>query len=209
MLKLLTWLFVLLAALSACLYFFFFDVWVVPGDDPLLSASIQPTLAPGDVVILFRHSSVGRGELLRCDDPEAPGRFIVARAIARSNERIAFDGEVPVIDGHRTVSPRACEEPTTVVRDPNSQEDVELLCSVEGYGENDFGALRAATQRADRDPGMTVEPGTWFLVSDDRHIHLDSRDFGPIEPRTCRHILFRVVGASGLGDARTRFSVIW
>jgi len=39
-------------------------------------------------------------------------------------------------------------------------------------------------------------------VSDDRHVHLDSRDFGQVDPRTCQHIVFRFVGAAGLGDGQ-------
>jgi signal peptidase I len=54
-----------------------------------------------------------------------------------------------------------------------------------------------------------VQVGNWYLVSDDRHLHLDSRDFGPIDPRSCRHVLFRIVGSGGLSDSAGRFTIIW
>jgi hypothetical protein len=46
-------------------------------------------------------------------------------------------------------------------------------------------------------------------VSDDRHIHLDSRDYGQVAPGTCQHILFRIVGPAGFTDAKSRLTVIW
>ncbi len=59
-----------------------------------------------------------------------------------------------------------------------------------------YSALRA---RANPEPfhKVTVEFGKWFLVSDDRHVHLDSRDFGEIDSGPaggCQHIVFRLVG---------------
>ena len=56
---------------------------------------------------------------------------------------------------------------------------------------------------------VEVEAGRWFLVSDDRHLHLDSRDFGQIDPVGCQHIVFRLVGAAGFGDTAKRLSIIW
>ena len=54
-----------------------------------------------------------------------------------------------------------------------------------------------------------IEAGKWYLVSDDRHIHLDSRDFGQIDPTTCQHIVYRLQSAKGFGDSKRRLSVIW
>src|SRR5579872_6465256 len=82
-LKLVAWVTGILGVVGLLLYELVFDVWVVPSDDPLLAASIQPTLMAGDVLVVTRHTSVVRGNLLRCDDPQAPGRYVVARAIGR------------------------------------------------------------------------------------------------------------------------------
>jgi len=54
------------AASPRALYWLLFDVWTVPVDDPLLSASIEPTLGAGDVVVVSRHTSVAARNLLRC-----------------------------------------------------------------------------------------------------------------------------------------------
>ncbi len=206
--KTLLWAACLLGLVAGALYALMFDVWSVPTDDPMLSASIAPTLSPGDVVVLSRHGSVSRGELLRCNDPQAAGRYVIARAIGASGDKLVLDGETVSIDGHRTPSPHACDVVKTVLHDPNTDEDVELVCSIEQSGPVEFEALRAAV-RPEPLTKATVEGGSWYLVSDDRHLHVDSRDYGPIDPRTCEHVLFRIVGPAGFGDVATRFSIVW
>jgi signal peptidase I len=192
----------------AVLYYFVLDVWTVPVDDPLLAASIAPTLEAGDVVVITRRSTVERGHLLRCADPQAPGRFIVARAIGRYGDNVAISGETVSIDGRRTPSPHRCDPPQSTVFDPRKNADVELTCAVEDYAGRDFSVLRDG---AYPEPGSKTDVGLgkWFLVSDDRHIHLDSRDYGQVEPSTCQHILFRLVGPAGFADAKSRLTLIW
>jgi signal peptidase I len=187
------------------LYRFTLDVWTVPADDPLMTASLAPTLDPGDVVVLTRHPAIAHGYLMRCPDPQAPGRFVVARAIARGGETVSFASEIPLVDGHHTPSPRRCEPPNVLVREPRSERDVELACSVEEFGEVDFSVLSSpAYPRPSSNTPRMVDPGTWFLVSDDRHFPLDSRDYGPIDPASCQHVIVRLKGREGLGA-----SVIW
>ena len=110
------------------------------------------------------------------------------------------------VDGHHNPSPRSCGSVT--LRDPRVGDDVDLLCRVQEYSEMAFSVLVAAK---DPEPpaSATVEPSRWYLVSDDRHIHLDSRDFGQVDAVTCRHVVFRLVSAAGFGDAKKRLSVIW
>ena len=207
-LKIVAWLVGIVGSICLVLELFFVEVWRVPIDDPLLSAAIEPTLSAGDVIVVMRHSSVGRGDMLRCADPQAPGRFILARALAHSGETIAINNETVSLDGKRNPSPRACDPPTVTVRDPRSDEDVPLGCSVEEMGDMPFSVLRTS-DHPEPPVSALVEPTKWFLVSDDRHVHLDSRDFGPIDPTTCQHVVFRLIGAAGFGDARRRLTLIW
>lgn len=206
--KIIGWVVGIVGAILLVLYIGFFDVWTVPTDDPLLSASIEPTLSAGDVVVLTRRTDVSRGNLLRCADPQAPGRFIIARAIARFGDKLDVTGEVVSIDGKRTPSPRACDPPQMLIHDPQSGDDQSLACSTEDYGDVTFGALRS-TDHPEAPTRITIDPDRWFLLSDDRHVHLDSRDFGQIDPRTCEHIVFRIVSAAGFTDSAKRLSLIW
>ena len=206
--QILGWMVFLIAVPTLVLYAFFFDVWVVPKDDPLLAASIEPTLSSGDVVVVTRHTSVSHGDLLRCEDPQAPGRFVIGRAMAHSGESLELSDELVLVDGKRNPSPHACEHPTMAVRDPDADEEVILACSIEEFGGGTYLALRAQAHPAPP-TRATGESGRWFLVSDDRHFHLDSRDFGQIPPAACQHIVFRLVGAAGLGDGEKRLTVVW
>lgn len=206
--KVIGWILGVVGAVLLVLYLGFFDVWTVPADDPLLSASIEPTLSAGDVVVLTRRTDVSRGNLVRCADPQAPGRSIIARAIARFGDKLDVAGEVVAIDSKRTPSPRACDPPTMIIHDPRSDADQELACSMEEYGDVSFGALRS-TDHPEPATRATIEPDRWFLLSDDRHVHLDSRDVGQIDPRSCEHIVFRIASAAGFGDGSKRLSIIW
>jgi len=206
-LKVVVWFAVLTGAALIVLYQFFFT-WRVPADDPLLSASIEPTLSAGDLVVIVRGSSVARGNLLRCADPDASGRFVIGRAIGQSGDHVELSNEVVTVDGHRNPSPRACDSPVVTVTDPRDGEDIDLSCAVEEYGERAFSALRAP-QRPEAPTHVTVEAGLWFLVSDNRHVHLDSRDYGQVDARGCQHIVFRLVSATGFGDSKRRLSIVW
>lgn len=205
------WIAAVLVIVGAVLYGVFFDLWVVPGDDPLLTAAIAPTLSPGDVLVVSRRTTIDRGNLLRCPDPQAPGRFVVARAIGHWGDLLDLSNESVSIDSHATPSPRACDPAIVTVHNPATDQDVPLACSVEEYGETTYNALRA---RSNPEPfhSLVVEPGRWFLVSDDRHVHLDSRDFGQLEGGPaggCQHIVFRIVGGAGFFDGKSRLSIIW
>jgi signal peptidase I len=205
-LNLTIWVIILGGGAALLLHLFVIEIWTIPPDDPLLSAAVAPTLRGGDVLVVMRTGSVERGQLVRCQDPQSPDRFVVARAMARSGEVIDIHGETVSVDRRRTPSPRGC--PSSKVFDPNRNEEVDLDCAVEEYAGRDFQALRS---KAFPEPPSTttVEFGKWFLVSDDRHVHLDSRDYGAVEPSTCRHIVVRLVGPAGIGDSDSRFTFVW
>jgi signal peptidase I len=113
-----------------------------------------------------------------------------------------------LVDGRHPPSPRACDTPTISIRDPQTNEDVVLGCAVEEYGDGSYSVLRAFVSPEPSTKALG-EPGRWYLVSDDRHIHLDSRDFGQVDSATCEHIVFRLLGANGFADREKRLSIIW
>lgn len=203
--KYLAWVVGILGVIGLVLYLAVFDVWTVPADDPWLAASIEPTLSPGDVVIVSRHGTPDRAHLVMCPDPAGRGTLI-ARLIGMEGETVTFSDEVVSVDGTRTPSPRACKSRT--LKHPETGEDVEHRCGVEQYGGTDFDALRAEA-RPEPPISAKVDPAKAYLVSDNRHLHWDSRNYGQIDPTTCRHIVYRLWGASGYGDSSKRFTVIW
>lgn len=206
--KFVGWVLGIVGVVLGVLYVGFFDVWRVPTDDPMLAASVEPTLSAGDLVVVTRRSQPARGNLLRCPDPQAPGRFVVARAIGHGGDKLEVTGEVVSIDGKRTPSPRACDPPQEVIHDPQTGDDETLACSVEDYGETTYSALRSP-DHPEAPTRVTVEAGRWYLLSDDRHVHVDSRDYGDVDGNACQHVVFRIVSAAGFFDSKKRLSIIW
>jgi signal peptidase I len=184
------------------------EAWKIPTDDPMLAASIEPQLSAGDVVLVWRGPTFARGNLLRCPDPQAPGRYVVARAIAAPGDNLLIDREGISLDGHPTPSPHGCEQHDYAMFDPGRNEDTNLTCITQEYGDRDFSALVSA-DHPEAATKIRPEGGQWFLVSDNRHIHVDSRDFGPIDGAGCRHIVFRLYGGDGFGDVKKRLSLVW
>ena len=188
----------------------FFTAWTVPSDDPQLAVSIEPALSSGDLVLVTRGTGASDGALVRCADPDAPGRYVIGRVIAHGGDNVEFNAGTLLVNDQVPASPVACEPRDAHLRNPATQEDVDLNCYLEELAGTTHPVLRnAAGKTLDRDLKTTVEPGKVYLVSDDRALHLDSRDFGPIAPATCQRIAFRFWGLAGWSDAKKRLTVLW
>jgi signal peptidase I len=206
--RFLVWSALILGALGAFLYFAFFDVWRVPSDDPQFVVSVEPTLTAGDIVLVARHGTPGTGNLVRCADPDEPRRFVVGRWSAGAGDKVVFDNEGLLINGSHFSSPRGCGRPLVAYTNPASGIQETLACRQIEFGGLTHEALFSA-EHAEGTRTLTVDPGKILLVSDNRHMHLDGRDFGTIDPSTCEHIVFRLWGSTGFGDAPHRFTIIW
>jgi signal peptidase I len=88
---------------------------------------------------------------------------------------------------------------------PDTQQQVELGCSYEDLGGVTYRALR---NRARPEPPShyTVEKDKVYLLSDNRDMHVDSRDFGTVDPGTCKKIVGRLWSKDGPGDSAHRFN---
>ncbi len=202
------WVAVLFGAFAAFLYFAFFDVWRVPSDDPQLSVSVAPTLSPGDYVLVARHGTPGVGDLVRCKDPDEPRRWVLARWVASAGDKVEIAGEGLTINGRVASSPGGCARPSMTLVNPATGAEEKLACREVEFGGSHHDTL-VAPPHAGGDKALTVDPGRIFLFSDDQHMHLDSRDFGTIEPRSCEHLVFRLWGETGYFDAAHRFTILW
>jgi len=200
----LLWFFGISAALCGILYAFVLDVWTVPGDDAQEAASIEPTLSSGDVVIVWRSTGPDVGPLVRCADPDAPGRFVVGRVVGKAFDVLDIHDGMFLYNGATVSAPTACDK--FHLRHPVTQEDAELNCGYEEFAGITHMAVR---QAADPPKQVTVDANHIFLLSDNRMMHLDSRDFGQLQPQNCQRIAFRLWGSGGWFDAKRRFTIVW
>lgn len=207
--RILFWVAIVCAVLVG-IVFAFFEPWTVPGDDAQFAVSIEPTMSVGDVVLVLRTTGVADGALVRCSDPDAPGRFVVGRVIGRTGDKVEFVQGTLRVNGKTPSAPSACDPPTVRLKNPGTQEDEDLSCSLEEFAGSIHPSLRSVVAApAARDTSADVEVGKAYLVSDDRVLHLDSRDFGAIAPGTCQHIALRLWGAGGWGETKKRLTLLW
>lgn len=179
--------------------------WRVPLDDPYLTASISPSIRPGDLILLWRLTRPGYGDLVLCPEPKRPDRIVVGRLVGESRDDIEVTGGDILINGRRKDIEQSCTERTFTEHDPETRVAVEQHCNEEDVnglhyrGEIPPSSVRPADVKA------TVPDGTVWLVSDNRLYPYDSRDFGPVPRETCKEtVFFRLVGAGGFFDTTTR-----
>ncbi|MSP25196.1 MAG: signal peptidase I [Myxococcales bacterium] len=188
---------------------FVFDVWTMP-DDKWLSASTAPTLQGGDTLLLLKRGTAGPGELVRCAEPQKkPGKFVVGRIVGIPGDKLEIGGARITLNGRLFTTTEACEESTFSVFNPKTNSVVKLNCSrIEMAGGWHFIGINPKGSHG-RPHNHTVGPGRFFIASDNRDMHDDSRDFGALPSETCdRRIVFRLWSANGWGDSKRRLTFI-
>ncbi|MBX3229591.1 MAG: signal peptidase I [Labilithrix sp.] len=194
-------------AICLLLYLLVFDVWLFdPGNDAQLAASAVPALKPGDKVLLRRGSTPGFGELVRCEHPDSPGTWVVGRIFGVRGDRVEVSDGTIQTNGKGLSAAHGC--PQQVVPHPVTQNLVTLSCGVVETGAWSFEYLNAPEHMSGGTHSALVEAGKVYLVSDNRFMHQDSRDFGQVDETTCRHVVFRLWGES-YTDSSRRFTVLW
>lgn len=201
----LVWLSAILGAIGLLLYLFVFDTWVVPSDDPALVASLQPTLSADDRILTRRGSSARHGQLARCLAPDGSGKYVLGRVFGLERDDVEVNNERVTTNGKSLPVRHACAAVTVV--HPVSGEGMPLSCSVEDNGAFTYQVLVHPEYREGQ-RNAKVEAGKAYLVSDDRHIHQDSRDFGLVDASTCEHVVFRLWGQT-FADSSHRFNILW
>jgi len=208
----LLWTTLIVGVIAAALRIFLVRTWTIPSDDPALSSSIAPSLAPGDVVLLLHAGTPGFGELVRCTDPDEPRRWVIGRIAAEGGDTVEIVRSRLVVNGRKAPLETACKEAKIKVPHPNTGSPVDVRCDMEELGASlhkraykgggDHHRVRAPVKR-------TVKPGFFFLVSDNRLFQYDSTTYGPVAVETCTdRIIFRLWSAEGFGDADKRMTWI-
>lgn len=199
------WILGILGAICLLLYLLVFDVWTVPGTDKLFSASVLPALKPSDTILLRRGGPPAYGELARCVSPLNAGTFIVGRVVGIPGDRVEIQDGVVTTGGKALASRHGC--PPVLVAHPVTEQLVTMNCSVAETGSWSFEYLTSSEFSGGSFSGI-VETGKVYLVSDNRLMHQDSRDFGLVDASTCQHIVFRLWGET-FTDASRRFTILW
>lgn len=192
-------------AICLLLHILFFDTWVIPANDPLLVSSILPTLNPNDRILTARRSTPISGQLARCTSPEPGSDYVIGRVMGTGGDTVIVDNGRVSINGKLLASRHAC--PKVKMLHPVTGEEMTLSCATEDNGAWTYDYL-IRPERPEGARTAVVEQGKLFLVSDNRVIHKDSRDYGLIDASTCEHVVFRLWGDSFV-DTTRRFTVLY
>jgi signal peptidase I len=184
--------------------------WQVPTDDPILEASLAPTLRGGDWVLLWRATEPRFGGLVVCPDPDNAGRFVVARLLGEGSDKLSISGTRIQVNDHDARSESACSQGTFTIKDPQSGTEVEERCDLESVG--GVVHMRGGSVSGAQIPltsTQTVAAGNVFLISDNRSFPYDSRIYGSIARNLCKEsVFFRLVSARGFMDVESRLTYI-
>ncbi len=150
------------------------------------------------------------GDLVRCPDPDDPTKWAVGRIVGLGGDTVETNGQSLRVNGTGYSAQFSCPGKDETVLDPVTDRELEMSCSIVTMGghHHKMGVVHdfrrqvvAAKER--------VDPNEVFLLSDNRLLHDDSRDFGTISAPTCnQRIVFRLVGGAGWMDAEHRLSFV-
>jgi signal peptidase I len=207
--RFLVWLLLLVGAVIGVARATAIEWWRVPVDDAWLGASVAPSLRPGDWVILWRLTQPSVGDLVKCPEPNAPERIVIGRILGNASDELEFTDRGVIRNGGLLTSDGRCDE--FDVAHPRTAEPVHEVCSVEKL--NGYAATRypvgGQPQEAVGKRKFVVPEGNLFLVSDNRMLPFDSRDYGPVSASSCRQtVVFLLWGQGGYFDHTRRFSFI-
>lgn len=206
-LKFLWWTGGALIALAVVGRLLLFDLYTVP-ESGWLATSVAPTLGPGDTALVLIRGEPSFGDLVRCPDPEKEG-WVVGRIVGTSGDQVELKGRTLRVNRTRYDVDEACREPRFSVRHPDSGHSMELRCSRAGLGGGWHFLGTSERYNPSNDVTARVGEGRVFLLSDNRDLHDDSRDFGTVPLETCQGpIFFRLWGPGGFTVSDRRFDVI-
>lgn len=152
--------------------FWLYDLYRVP------SGSMVPTLQIGDLFVVSRlNQTPKRGQVVSFRYPPDPGTVFVKRAIAVAGDTVEVRDGVVTVNGE----PLAQEPDGTVEYLDGRCRTVAADRSWETNGDQRYEVLRHARANPYRNFGpKEVEPGSYFVMGDNRDQSSDSRVWGTV-----------------------------
>lgn len=205
--RVLLWLAGIVGAVVLLLHLFVFDSWVVPhGEDKAFETSLLPALMADDQVLVRRGAVPRYAELARCRHPTDSSRWVVGRVFGEHGDKVEVNDRGVSTNGKMIAASHGCGE--RMVAHPVTNDLVTMQCGSAETGAWSFEYLTAERGTSIGTHHAVVEAGKLFLVSDNRLMHEDSRDFGLVDASTCEHIVYRLWGEH-FTDGSRRFTILW
>lgn len=203
----LVWVIGVLAIIGLILRLTVLAPWVIP-DDPILDVSMAPSLSAGDTVLLWTKGQRGFGDLVRCQDPEDAQRWVVGRIVGLEGDQVEVDQGIVRVNGTRYNVSDACQQSRIELTDARGNQYVATCSRVEMAGGWHYRAM-VHGESPESPVKAEVGAGRVYLLSDNRSLHDDSRDFGAVDATSCRDlIVFRLWDKAGFFASKERFSTV-
>lgn len=186
-------------------------LWL-PMDDPVLTASLQPSLGAGDLILVQRIMKPVLGDLVVCPEPNYPERYVIGRILGVEGDKLSITNGTVRVNGQGLPYERRCDPRTVSYPNPeDGSETITQTCSYEAVANRSLHKVGGLSEQHARKEERTfsVPEGHFFLISDNRLFPYDSRDYHPVPIESCKETVFlRLVGANGWSDTKQRMTVI-
>jgi signal peptidase I len=173
---------VVLALVVVALRLFYVDILVVPHN------GMAPTITYGESVLVWRRAHADMGDVMVCEHPATPGTLVMGRAVAFAGHLVDSDGRGGlVVDSDRA----SVEWQGELKFFDVTREKLFFM----RHGTIDYARKNRHDFVVDRDADFylrtyQVNRGVYLLGDNRTDSSDDSREFGEVDPSTCKGQVF-------------------
>jgi signal peptidase I len=211
LIRFLTWIAVIVGLMIGAARLVAIRWLTLPTNDPVLEASVLPSLHGGDMILALRLTTPRLGDLILCPEPGTPERYVIGRLMGEPGDSVRIENGVPYLNGRPFTTERSCDPQIFTYPSPNdASQEVKQQCDYEAIGTHLHMMGHIGTHKvAPEAVAFEVTDGKVFLLSDNRLFPYDSRDFGLVDFETCKEtIVARLVSRRGWMDSENRLDYI-